>query len=283
MNLIILFIVSVLVFTNCDNLKDPAPDIKPETPAELEHPISRKKREINVYTVSDYENAFVDPRVDDRLKEVIPQFLKSHVLWRVRHNGNCWITSALIFMLHEITSKGHEYFIQSLNRIKKSAQDFAIEDNQHVKKFIELLESINDNDDFKNTIEILNYADSYFILNMGLRQFIAEAVKDIKPKKAEEIRNYLSWGDVAGDAGELFLVWDFKYAAVSLLVGPARNINAITYANKSNESWNYNLNEDQFRKLVASIAKNYPLIAFVPMVNYADILVSKEFYLNFHK
>lgn len=252
---------------------------------------SESQTEKHINTKSAYENAFVDPRVDEIYKSAIPDVLKNHVLWHVNHDGNCWISVGLSIMLYEMTSNGPEYFNETLAKIKTTAKNSGIEKSEEIKGFLEVLELLQINRTFKNALRILNQEQTYLKLNTGLREFAARNMT-IAGKKAKDIATVKSsygWGNVSDNLGGLFKEWAIKFFHMEIRKDrQGLSFNFLVPSIYSERvGWTYILPADagKFKDMVTkALRKNDPnVISFVPTPAYADVLVKKSFSDGFNR
>lgn len=280
----ILFIFLILQFS-CSNEQPPTTKARPELSTTEStgwaNPKTWGEKRLSLNTKSEYENALVDPRIDQIYKDGMPDFLKTRVLWRVGHDGSCWVSVALTLLLYELTNQDQAFFSQILGKMQKQAVDLAINENDFVKNFFAILEVIKEKNDFKLAVAMLNHEKVFYNLNMGLRQFLK--VHEGDNTLTEIMAKPCSWGDAQQYFGRLFKGWGIKFFDIR---GAPNNIQRSFYL-PSIEFSRVSFRKDfpqlnlEMKKVLDH--KNFIMLSFVPSPSFADILVSKTFAEQFNK
>lgn len=137
-----------------------------------------------------------DPRVDDYYKINLPRFAQNYVLWRVNHDGSCWIQSAMVVIMHGILSLEKSQFEEALLRWKNYAAKLSeehlafkkFEESGELKKFFDLIEVLGRTADFKKALDMLNHMAINDLFNRSLRIFI---------DPSEEETSLCEFGDIS--------------------------------------------------------------------------------------
>lgn len=201
-----------------------------------------------------------DSRVNDFYKTVLPEFCQDYVLWRVTHDGSCWIQSAMVVLLHGLLSLKKDQFQQALVKWKNLATEYAaahpafkeFERAGHQKKFFDLLEALGASKNFKQAMYMLNHTEVKDLFNRSLRAFI---------DPEHEIHNLCELGDIR-DAAHLA-----SKVGVPFL-GFAGDINATTQLSFVRDALQLGIGHADFKKLGKLSSSSYEANAAALLRNF---------------
>lgn len=264
------------------------------------------KAERNVNLIND-SVALDDNRINNLYKQVFPDFLKEYVLWRVRHDGNCWVTSLLVQILYHMTTGTRQQYNIVLNNIKKLGDEYKNKDPNFAKNsleidFYDLLELIGLNMDFEYALNLINHEKTYRTLNLGIRKFLAAYTPE---KKVSE---FGEWGVLADYQNLIYdLGLNFNLFYLDDILSRGKNIELIKLYINNNAPLNFFASIEEYRnnilgpsnpqrevsiqkylerlnetkKFLANKLIRPKIFSFRSEIYYMDVLVEKDFANNF--
>lgn len=151
-----------------------------------------------------------DARIHDDHKRKYPELGENFVLWRMTHDGSCWVSAQLTLLIFQMIEGGKEKFEDVLAKMR----DFAA---KNVKKeilvgrldsldaFFQIFELIKENMTHRFSLDLRNHQNIYDILDQGMRIFIMThyQMNDNQKRLNEHLENPKSWG-FADEFSELF-------------------------------------------------------------------------------
>lgn len=153
--------------------------------------------------------------------------LKNHVLWRVNHDGRCWLTSELILLFYEMTQNGKENYLNIMTNIRNITREYLKDSAEDLIAVFELLE---DNLSLHFALDLMNHENTYNTLNRGMRKLL---IASGTVKKSYE--NEYGWGMIddfhplfekfgvktypwIADWANSIPSWDFNYQRKLILI-----------------------------------------------------------------
>lgn len=151
-----------------------------------------------------------DTRIHQAHKNKYPELGENFVLWRVTHDGSCWVSAQLAILIFQMIEGGKEKFEEVLGKMR----DYAA---QHVKKemlvgkleslddFFQIFELIKENMTHRFSLDVRNHQNIYDILDKGMRIFIMthHQMNNNQKRLDQHLKNPKSWG-YADEFAELF-------------------------------------------------------------------------------
>lgn len=226
-----------------------------------------------------------DTRVNSVHKQQVPIITEEYVLWRVRHNGSCWLYSGMMQFFYQAIEAGDKKFSEIIKEIKKifsEGEDAHLAQNQALADdFLALLELMQEKMDHRHCLELINHEKVVAVLDPGFRRLLSIITrKQGLSTIADEIEEPNSWGH-ASHFGYLFDELGFKFAEISSDGDFHKN----TPATRSIVSLGQYITRDGQRSILennrekyAHIRKDMPVvISFRSSPGYMDVAVLKSF------
>lgn len=128
-----------------------------------------------------------DTRVDEYYKINLPQFSQNYVLWRVTHDGSCWIQAGMVVILNGLLSLEKSQFEEALVKWKNYAANLRAKhvafkkfsESGELKKFFDLIAALGRTANLKEAMHMLNHTAIKNVFNQSLRHFIDPGQEDI--------------------------------------------------------------------------------------------------------
>jgi hypothetical protein len=141
-----------------------------------------------------------DTRIDDLHKNELPDFAEHYVLWRMAHDGSCWVSSATTLLFYHMIAGGPQKYNKVLAGMKTLANSHGDMSEEFYKEFFDIFELIKDNFSHEFAIYLRNRLIIYEKLVQGMRMLLiafleSQGAKDISTKKRiAKIKKPSSWG-----------------------------------------------------------------------------------------
>lgn len=159
-----------------------------------------------------HQNLLEDRRVDKVHKEQYPRLCEDYVLWRVEHDGSCWVSSAMTQLLYQMVEAGPKKFDEALGYFKALLASDKQGHNQVVADdFLAILGLMREKMDHGYCLALRNYRNVYEALDRGFRKILSLYWLEHDAQKAQSINTAFSLG-FAADFKKLFEELGFKYA-----------------------------------------------------------------------
>lgn len=221
LKILLLIVVSFLFSCGDKNLASLEPSFepaKPETtlPSGFRNYWSEKETwgKLDIIINSDSQQSLTEnSAVHESWKRNFPKMTKTYVLFRVRHNGSCWIHAALAVLISNLIDSGSEKFAKAVETYESLGKENAkiseafkkFYESEDFKKFMEAFRWMNNSRSFKTSLNFMNHENVGQALVKGMRAYIAsDRRKKGYVAEAEKLESQPScWGFV-GDADFMF-------------------------------------------------------------------------------
>jgi len=154
-----------------------------------------------------------DGRVDVVHKSMLPELCNNYVLWRVAHNGSCWVTSAMTQFIFTLIDGGPGEFDRVIKQLKTDVANTGAD--AQFKEFFDYFALVRQKMDFRDALDLLNHQNVHPVLDRGFRMLLA---KDFRARgdfvEAAKIEKPGEWG-YASHFKPLFNRLGLKYAGIS--------------------------------------------------------------------
>ena len=160
-----------------------------------------------------------DGRIDDIHKKKFPRFNQKYVLWRLTHDGSCWVSSATTLLLYQMIEGGQKKFDDVVTKMRALAASGAQKSlEQDLTDFFAILEVMRNNLSHRFSLDLRNHQNIYEKLDHGMRALLAHFASNggRTISEPEEITRPKSWGYAT----------DFE----ELLQGPRSRLSSNRYA-----------------------------------------------------
>ena len=224
-----------------------------------------------------------DDRVHIVYKNQYPTMCKEYVLWRVEHDGSCWVSSGITQLIYQMIEAGPEKFdevIEYLKSLFASDPEFTQTENEAVSSnLFMILELIREKMDHSFSLALRNHRNVYEALDRGFRKILSLYWRKHDDAKATEINISNSLGFAADFKGFLHEM-GFKYAEF-LTDGECNGVSATTsffdlcaYLTEPEISLFSHGDENRQKNI---IQKKMPkVMSFLSDPGYMDIAVQKS-------
>lgn len=176
----------------------------------------------NAHTYLDFSGKIYfkdDPRIHQLHKDTWPQLNNSHVLWRVTHDGSCWISAQLTLLLFQMIEGGEPKF----HKVLAKMQDFAEQNNKtnDLKAFFDIFKIIEGNLSHRFALDFYNHENIYQVLDKGMRLMLATYYRSrpndnwLQTQLKSLEASPKSWG-LANQFQELFALFELELAYIDL-------------------------------------------------------------------
>ncbi|MCA9508154.1 MAG: hypothetical protein KC505_07030 [Myxococcales bacterium] len=180
----------------------------------------------NIVTYNSQQNLANDPRVIKGYNDYYPEIMKRYVLFRVEHNGSCWVYSALTNLVVNLIDSGKDNFTKSITTLDNLAKENA-EKYEHFEKFyksddykkvIDAFKWISKSMDFKKSLDFINHKEVHNVLNKAMRAFLAANKRKLnKIDQAKELETEATcWGDI-GDFSFIFNTLNINLSGIKFI------------------------------------------------------------------
>jgi hypothetical protein len=214
-----------------------------------------------------------DFRIAEIHKEAFPEFHNTYVLWRMTHDGSCWVSASLTLLLFQMIEGGLEKFTDVLEKMKTFAKTHVSSNESHsLDDFFNIFELITHNFSHRFSLDLRNHQRIYDKLDHGMRVLLAAYLRSYggqwDRKRAEEIQppkkgGLEDWG-LADEFNNFF-----KSLGISCPVIDIYNTDRIQVF-AYNKGW---IEPPYFK----GIKERPPMLIIHSRKAYIDVLVEKKF------
>lgn len=227
-----------------------------------------------------------DRRINQVHKDRYPNIIKHYVLWRVRHDGSCWVQSGMVQTLYQMIFQGEKKYEEALVELKTILQPTLTGNDLNAKEkaqdFIAALEFLKEKMDFKFTLEFINHTHVFDIFNFGFRKLISNIRREEGNNAlADKIDQPMEWG-VVTDFGKIFTLLKLNFNSILLDdVLPETPVPASTIF--FFDFWDFDNKGDAEDKLNKSmpteeqIARLPKVISIISSPDFIDVAALKSF------
>lgn len=138
-----------------------------------------------------------DSRIANLHKHEYSQFGDKYVLWRMTHDGSCWVSSALTLMLFNMIEGGQAKFHAAAKKMRAIASNNSSKDlDADLQDFLNIIDFLGTKMDHRFSLDFRNHQTIYDKLDTGMRRMLAQFVRNGGPamSSAQSIETYKSWG-----------------------------------------------------------------------------------------
>lgn len=164
-----------------------------------------------------------DSRIDDAHKKRFPELKGNYVLWRMPHDGSCWVSAATTLLLYEMIEGGPQKFDEVVAKMRSLVSP---DKENEMKDFFRAFETIRENLNHRFSLELRNHRLAYEELDKGMRMLLAQVKRsEGNVAKANEIETPYEWGSSI-DFERLFLKLGLEYHVMSLWYGSRGHVSS---------------------------------------------------------
>jgi len=161
------------------------------------------------------ETLLQDNRINIIYKQQYPNLCKEYVLWRVEHDGSCWVSTGITKLIYHMIESGPDKFDEATNYFKRlfaSDPGYSNKENQQIaRNLFSILKLIRKEMDHNFSLALRNHRNVYEALDAGFRKILSLYWEKYDHAKSTQINTAFSLG-YAADFKGLFNEIGFKYA-----------------------------------------------------------------------
>lgn len=152
-----------------------------------------------------------DDRVHPLYKNNYPTLCENYVLWRVQHDGSCWVSSGITQLIYQMIEAGPKKFDEVVEYFKTLLDSDPAYDQVIASDLFSILDLIRKKMDHNFSLSLRNYSNIYEALERGFRKILAIYWKKHNVSKSAAINESFTVG-YAADFKDFFNELGFKYA-----------------------------------------------------------------------
>lgn len=142
-----------------------------------------------------------DARIDDHHKKNFPHLHDNYVLWRVKHDGSCWVSSSITLLFYHMIEGGREKYEDVLQRMRSFAKNHidekALEGKlESLDELFDIFELVKETMSHSFSLSLRNHQNIYDKLDKGMRILLAAYARSggLTFSSAQSIESSESWG-----------------------------------------------------------------------------------------
>jgi hypothetical protein len=223
-----------------------------------------------------------DKRVHELHKKTYPDVCHEYVLWRVNHDGSCWNSVGITWVIYQMIQGGEDIFDNAIERFKTILKPANLDKSEKkiIIKFFAILDRMRQKMDHRYSLELRNYSNIYKTLDKGFRIILAtQERQNERPdyEYADEIEQPGSRGHMS-NMRPLLADLGFSYAGIDCF----HQNGEFAVIKSSLEEYLDPHSENSLRESNAEYNKNIidkmpTVLAIGSSPDYADIAVKKSF------